>query len=350
VIYLGTFAGLVFLRFQAGRRLYVPILLALLVFSAFRFEVGCDWSGYLNQYYIYTDPFGADVFSQREPLWAGLVTIQGWLGLPYPWINVFSSLIFFAGVHAMARREPNAVAFLVLLFPILIINMPMSGIRQGVAVGIMCMAYVAFVDRALVRFIVLTVIAAGFHSSAAGFLLLVPLVQGDYSWKRLVLAGFLALPGAYALLLGDDASLAASRYIGTDVAAAGAIFRGGFLVATAAFFLLVLRRSWAATFPNEYKLAVIGSYMMAALIIVVPVSSVIGDRIGYYLIPIQTMIFARLPYLKLRWERQLIILSPYLALFLIFAVWTSLSNHFKACYVPYQSWLFGFPETATYIW
>lgn len=350
MIYLGAFAGLTFLRFQASRRLYVPLLVALFLFAAFRFEVGCDWSGYLNEYYIYPHFTWPELTARREPLWVISFIAQGWLGLPYPWINVFSSLIFFLGVHTMARREPNAVAFLVLLFPILIINMPMSGIRQGVAVGIMCMAYMAFVDRALVRFVALTVIAAGFHSSAAVFLLLAPLVHGEYSWKRLVFAAVLSVPGGYALLSGDDASLAVSRYVGTDVDAAGAIFRGGFLVATAAFFLLMLRRSWAATFPNEYKLAVIGSFMMAALVVVVPVSSVIGDRIGYYLIPIQTMILARLPYLQLRWERQLMILSPYLALFLIFAIWTSLSNHFNACYVPYQSWLFGFPETATYIW
>jgi len=28
---------------------------------------------------------------------------------------------------------------------------------------------------------------------------------------------------------------------------------------------------------------------------------------------------------------------------LVFMVWSQLSWHFKQCYIPYQSWIFGFP-------
>ena len=45
--YLATYLGLMGLRFSQVRGLYPLVLLALFVFSAFRFEVGCDWTGYL---------------------------------------------------------------------------------------------------------------------------------------------------------------------------------------------------------------------------------------------------------------------------------------------------------------
>ena len=101
--------------------------------------------------------------------------------VPYPFINVIAGSIFFIGVHSLARRQPDPLAFLVLLFPILIINMPMSGIRQGAAIGLICIAFSAFIDRRPVRFGFWVIIAAGFHSSAIVFLLMLPVAAGSYT-------------------------------------------------------------------------------------------------------------------------------------------------------------------------
>ena len=57
-MYFAIASGLFLLRTVAGekpvrRLLYKVTLVALFLFSAFRFAVGCDWTGYLNQYYVY---------------------------------------------------------------------------------------------------------------------------------------------------------------------------------------------------------------------------------------------------------------------------------------------------------
>ena len=44
---------------------------------------------------------------------------------------------------------------LAVAFPILVINMPMSTIRQAAAIGIMCFAYNAFNDRRSILFVFL---------------------------------------------------------------------------------------------------------------------------------------------------------------------------------------------------
>jgi EamA domain-containing membrane protein RarD len=88
----------------------------------------------------------------------------------------------------------------------------------------------------------------------------------------------------------------------------------------------------------------IGALMMAAMFVLVPISSVIGDRLGYYLVPIQAMIFARIPFLPIRQNRAVYVALPYIGLLTVFVVWTSLSWHFQQCYLPYQTWLFGYPE------
>lgn len=346
--YLATYLGLMLLRFSKVSGLYPLVLIALFFYSAFRFEVGCDWTGYLNQFgYLGQTPL-SELWHEREPLWSAIIILLRWLDLPYPWLNVVSSLIFFLGVHALARRQPNPLAFLVLLFPILIINMPMSGIRQGAAIGVICLAFTAFIDKRLIRFILLVAVATGLHSSAMIFLLLTPLVGGDYSRRRLLLAGLLAIPGASLLMGTENAEIATDRYVNTGIDAAGAAFRTALLVITGIYYFLFLNRSWAKTDPEDHKLVIVGALLMLAIAPLIPVSTVIGDRLGYYLIPLQTIIFVRAPFLPLQHNQRLFLLAPYLGLLAVFAMWAILSYHFQACYLPYQTWLFGFPDVIRY--
>ena len=265
------------------------------------------------------------------------------MGLPYPVANIASSAVFFVGIHVLARRQPDPLGFLVLLFPILIINMPMSGIRQGAAIGLLCIAFVAFIDRRPLWFAFWAVVAAGFHSSALIFMLLLPVATGRYTRNRLLLGAILAVPGAFFLATGEEAEVATSRYVGTGIDAAGAAFRVGMLGLSALYFFLFLRKKWLRTWPQDYSLASIGAIGMALAFLLIPVSTVIADRFGYYLIPIQAVIFARIPFLPFRANAALHAALPYLGLLLVFMVWSQLSWHFKQCYIPYQSWIFGFP-------
>ncbi|GAA6201281.1 EpsG family protein [Aquicoccus sp. SU-CL01552] len=350
MLYFGVTNVLFLLRYAlAGaqrlrRQVYYVVLLALFMFSAFRYQVGCDWSGYYFQYLGAAGKDWSQIVSGREPIWwAILAWIQG-AGLPYPVANIVSSAVFFVGVHVLARRQPDPLGFLVLLFPILIINMPMSAIRQGAAIGLLCIAFTAFIDRRPIRFALWVVLAAGFHASSTVFLLLLPLTTGRYTRTRLVMAALLAVPGAILLASGESAEIAGSRYIGTGTEAFGAVFRVGILGLSALYFFLFVRKKWMRSFPQDYSLASIGAIGMALAFLLLPVSSVIGDRFGYYLIPIQTMIFARLPFLPFRSSQSLHSALPYLGLLLVFFVWTQISGHFQQCYIPYDSWIFGFPS------
>ncbi|TVR44671.1 MAG: hypothetical protein EA386_13775 [Rhodobacteraceae bacterium] len=158
------------------------------------------------------------------------------------------------------------------------------------------------------------------------------------------LAAGLAIPGSLLLLSGEAGEVATSRYVGTGVDAAGAAFRVGFLAVSALYFFWYLRRNWREEFPQDFKLAMIGALLMLLMMGLLPLSSVIADRLAYYLIPIQAMIFARIPFLSLRKDRSLHVALPYILTLAVFAVWASLSWHFERCYIPYQTWLFGYPE------
>lgn len=325
----------------ARRQIYYIVFLVLFLFSAFRFQVGCDWSGYYYQYLAAANTDWSLILKNRDPIWWAIL---GWIqdmSLPYPVANIVSSAVFFIGVHVLAKRQPDPLGFMVLLLPILIINMPMSAIRQGAAIGLVCIAFAAFIDRRPLRFALWILLAAGFHSSALIFLLLLPIATGRYTKTRLLIAAILAIPGAILLGSGESAEVASSRYIETGREAFGAVFRVGLLGLSAAYFYFFVQKKWIRLFPQDYSLASIGAILMALAFLLLPVSSIIGDRFGYYLIPIQAMIFARLPFLQFRFNQSLHSAIPYLVLLLVFGVWTQISGHFQQCYIPYNNWLFG---------
>lgn len=350
ILYFGIFLILVLLRFnligrpRSRNQAYYLILLFLFLFVAFRLDVGCDWSGYLNQWYIQENSSITINSNLAEPLWWLSIAFLQYLNFPYPWLNVFSALVFFLGIHRIAIRQIDSLGFLILLYPILIINMPMSGIRQSVAIGIMCLAINAFTDKKLIWFIFLTIMSTLFHQSAILFIFLLPLIYGKYSKRRIILALIFAVPGIYVILNESNAGQIVDRYVGAGIDAIGGVFRVGLLSLTGLAFIVLLSKKWERTFSQTYKITTIFSLIMISLILVIPFSSVIGDRLGYYLIPIQAMILAGIPFLPIQKYRVIYSLAPYLIIGLTFLIWTSISWHFQKCYIPYNTWLFGFPE------
>lgn len=347
--YVAITASLFLLRYSVlgqprlNRELYPVVLAALFLFSSFRFEVGCDWSGYLNQYEVARSMTADQLLQNREPVWWSLLWLQNSLGLPYPWINVLSSLVCFAGIHVLARRQPDPLGFLVLLFPVLLINMPMSGIRQGAAIGLICVAMTRFMDGRLLAFLLWVVLATSFHSSAAIFFLLTPLVSRRITGVRIVATALLAVPGIILLMAGEAGQTATQRYIDGGKDAYGAALRIAVLSLSSISFFWFLQKSWKRDFPEDYHFVTFSAGGMLLIGTLLPVSSIIADRLGYYLIPAQAMIFARIPAMQSVTSRALLAAAPYLGLLVFFIVWTMSSHHFQLCYMPYQSWIFGAP-------
>ncbi len=319
--------------------LYYFVLTVLFFFSAFRYKVGCDWAGYYHNFINSDHLEWRTIALQREFLYWIVVKLLNDMNLSYPIINVVSSFIFFIGVHVLARRQPNPLSFLVLLFPILIINMPMSALRQGAAIGIICIAFTALIDRRPILYIFWVSLATGIHSSAIVFLLLIPFTTGRYNNNRLLASVFIAIPALFLFTFLESAQTAKSIYVGTDREAYGAIFRLSILALSGFYFILFVKKKWFQRFRSDYSIVSIGSISMILLPFLMVISTIIGDRYGYYLIPIQAMIFSRLPYLPFKMNHNIHIIFPYLILFLVFVTWTQTSWHFQKCYIPYDNWI-----------
>lgn len=304
--------------------------------------MGCDWRGYLISLSNAASQIGV-LTEVHEPVWALILYSMIVYDIDYIWINIISSGIFFYGAHYMARRQQNKIAFLILLFPILIINMPMSGIRQGSAIGFLFIAFVALLDRSTLKYIFFVLLAFLFHKSAIIFLGLLPLTFGDLTKLRALLFSIPAILVATALLLSDAFAHYIRVYGSNGLAneAGGAIFRTGFLALTSVHYFLFLRRQWKRYFINDYQIILIFAWLMLVPLVVSQFSSVMADRVAYFFIPMQVIIFTRIPYLNLSKQRLLHVLYPYIISLFFFFSWISLSNLFDLCYRPYRSLLFS---------
>jgi hypothetical protein len=324
------------------RQIYYIVLFTLFFFSALRYQVGCDWDPY---YIIFRNSIDLDwtyiIEGNREPLFWIIPIFLNKMNLPFPFLNIICSVIFFTGIHILARRQPDPLAFLVLLFPILIIGMAMSGIRQGSAIGIICIALVSFIDRRPINFSFWVLVATGFHSSAVLFLLILPFATGRFNNTRFGMALLLSLPALILISLLESAHWALNTYVGTGREAYGAIFRVSFLGLSAFYFFFFIKNKWKKNSPEDYSIVSLGAMGMVMTLFLILISSIIGDRIGYYLIPIQAMIFARLPYLPFRFNHSFHSALPYLLTFFIFITWTQTSWIFQTCYLPYENFIFG---------
>jgi hypothetical protein len=342
--YYLVFASLVGLDFINKDRgttvLYWLVLIGLYLFSALRFEVGCDWPNYIVNYETQKLAGLAHALNHPNPAHWLLLEVMYRLDLDYVWLNIVTSAIFFAGLHAIARRSLSPVAVLVLAFPVLILNMPMAAVKQAAAIGLICFAFNAFIDRRILLFALFVGLAAAFHGSTLVFALLVPFVFGRYSVRNVLLGGLLAVPGLFALQATEAAEIANTRYIIRDMDAGGAVFRVGLLMATGVFYTLYLSKRWRVVFPSSHKLVSLLALGMIGLGALLPLSTVIADRFGYYLNIPQLMIFAAIPWLYPRGHASLIKFAPYAALAVLFLAWTLLSNHFERCYEPYSVWFF----------
>jgi hypothetical protein len=339
LVYLLVFASLLLCGAVSRRNgslraaLYYICIAALFFFAGFRYHVGCDWSGYLNIFEL-----ALHKRAQSEVAFWTANWLLHYFELDYPYINVIAALAFFLGLDALAKRQPDPLSVLILAFPILILDVVMSAIRQAMAVGFLCFAFNAFVDTRVVRYVLFVLIAASFHSSAMIFLLLVPFVHGELSMRRFALGGLLALPGVYYFLTSEAVETYSRRYVGTAADASGALFRSGLLAFTGIAFLSFLDHNWKAQSIRDYKLVKLSSFMMVATLPLSLFSSVAGDRIAFYVYPIQLIVLARLPVLVSGPNATAIAIAPYVAATLFLLVWTHLSSLFEQCYLPYQIW------------
>lgn len=322
--------------------LFLIAFVATALMVGLRYEVGGDWETYLQMYdLMYFQPLSFNL-KITDPAYGFLNWVSArFNGGLWP-INLVCGSVLIAGLSALAKRQVNSWLAMTTATPYLIIVVGMGYTRQAAAIGVICWTISQANRDRLVRTIGGILVAALFHKTAILFL---PILLAPALARRPVHAaiGVVTFVAIGLVVLGGDADKLVTNYVSSDYQSSGAALRVSMNVVAGLIFL---------TFKDKYQMSryikhvwTICSYLslLSLLALVNSASSVGVDRLALFLIPLQVVTFAGLPYaLSKRGGAP----APSLLLgvigynFIVEYVYFTFAD-FSWAWVPYQNILFS---------
>lgn len=309
----------------------------LLLFVGLRHDVGGDWNNYMVRFLAYQHLDYKAALLESDP---GYVFLNWWMG---QWgfeiyaVNFICGAIFLAGLFAFARKQPYPWLVLAVAFPYLITVVAMGYTRQGVAIGFILMALTALQSRRFIQYLVFIALATLFHRTA---LVMIPL--GFFLFGRgWVIRAVTIITAAYVLydaLVAEEVEHLWVNYVDESMESQGARIRVAMNLVPS-LLLLWFWRTWKGWFPDYWFWFWIAAGSVLSVLLVDFATTAV-DRIALFFLPIQLVVFSRLP---LFWERRVDprlvrvgIVTGYAA---VLFVWLNYAAHAFA-WIPYRNLLF----------
>jgi hypothetical protein len=311
--------------------------IAFVLLVGYRFNVGGDWSNYLGHFMAAHYSSFADAITESDPGYA----VLNWWAASNDYgifaVNLVCASIFVIGVVAFARRQPYPWIAFAVAFPYLIMVVGMGYTRQAVSIGLILLSLNALEQREFVRYVLFIALATLFHRSA---LIMIPLGMMLFS-KGWFTRSLLILVAAFVLwdaLVAEEVGKMWENYVEAQMVSDGARIRA-LMNLVPSLILLFFWKTWRQTFPDYWFWFWIatGSVLAVGL---VPFASTAVDRIALYFLPIQLVVFARLPYLlQGRLDPGLLKAGIVAGYALVLYVWLNYADH-AYFWLPYQNYLF----------
>ncbi len=332
-----------FARKHAIRGDKVLFAIGLLVTAGFiglRFQIGGDWQTYLEIYRnIYFQPLPV-ALQLSDPGYAFL----NWLGAQLDWgvwfPNLGCALIFCAGLGRLARDQPNPWLAALVAVPYLIIVVAMGYTRQGAAIGIICYGVVGASARNIRRLVIFAAIAALFHKTAILMLLVMlpPVLTRRFFIGAIGIVMFALF---FFFFLGSVSDRLVTNYVQSNYDSQGAAIR--ITMNVVAGILMLIFQAKMRFDPYQRLFWIINALLalVSALALYVLESSTGVDRIALYLIPLQVVTYARLPYaLSAKGDRGLpsLILGVMAYSFAVQYVWLTYADN-ASSWLPYRNFI-----------
>ncbi len=312
--------------------------LFIILFVAFRYEVGGDWLNYIRHY----DKM--EGLSLREALLFGDPAHQllNWLsykyGLGVYGVNFIYGVIFATGLFLFSRLQPYAWIAVLVSVPYLLTVVVMGYSRQGAAIGLFLIALYYLHHKKFNQYIALVFAATLFHKTA---LLMLPLgifIEGKIKWTHLLLVIPVSY-GAWDLLFASQQEELWENYVVAQMESQGALIRV-MMNFIPAVLLLVYRKEWQRYFDDYlfWLIVALGSF---GSLVLVHFASTAVDRIALYFIPLQLVVFARLPLLARRHFSVSAIKTGIIGYYAaVYFVWLFFATH-SQYWMPYQNILYN---------
>lgn len=309
----------------------------IIIIVGLRREVGGDWYNYLDVFHhIKTVDFWRGLRT-TEPGYAMLNIIAaraGW-GIWFP--DLVCAAIFTWGLIALSRMQPNPLlALAVSIYVITLVAMGYT--RQSAALGFVILAVVQFLRGSTLRAFAFLLFASLFHLSSVIVAPLLGLVIVRRGPIAILLFGIIAV--YMYLQLSGKIVQKIDVYTENTYSAGGALIRASLSTAPAALFLLFRNRFTVNN--DEMRLLVVLSIVSLALIpaTLYLKSTIIVDRISFYLVPLQIIVLSRIPYaFGARSRASMLLVTAVLFYSLCIEVGWLMLGTWGSAWLPYRNYI-----------
>ncbi len=332
---VGTFH---YVRRNSTERISYFVLIALTAaFIGLRYEVGADWGNYLRMREGFDFQSLSVALTLTDPGYAFLNWMSARLGIGMWLINLVCAALFMIGLGRLALAQPNPSLAILVAVPYLVIVVAMGYTRQAAAIGIACYAIADASERRVWRLIVLIGIAALFHKSAI-FVLAMMLIPVFRKNLFIGIVGFIGMAGMLSIFMASSSDRFVDVYITAGMQSEGAAIRIAMNVIAALVFFAFYKRFEFTPFQAAYWSTNAILALVSVLGLATLAASTAVDRLSLFLIPMQIVIFSRLPYALGSQRRALpsALIGVIAYSFLVQFIWLSFADKRKS-WIPYST-------------
>lgn len=284
--------GFFSLRFDGLWWLFFIMISILL---GFRVQVGGDWGAYLKYYEIINSSPLSETFSLLDD--PSFILIN-WLSSKYGFgiygVNFLSALIFTYGLFIFCRSLPRPFLALTAAIPYMVIVVGMGYTRQGIALGLIMLGFVAITRQKNILFLMLIILAATFHKTAIIMLGIAGLINAKNKFLTISIVVVIFYI-AFTSLLSESYGRLIQYYYQETYQSSGALVRILMLTLPSVLFLIFMDKfKFNRVMESLWWWIAVISIGLLILLFVVDASTAI-DRIGLYFLPIQLLVFSYLP-------------------------------------------------------
>ena len=318
------------------RRFAWPLAwVALVLFVGLRRELAADWDNYLILFQRAGAYPLAEALTLSDPGYMLLSGLLARLGLALPAVNLACAAIFATGLVKFARAQPLPALAMLIAVPVLVMLAALMSTRQSAALGLTMWALASYQAGGRRLPAALLLGALTFHWTAV---LLLPAAIAVHArrvppWLVAAAGGAAGVGLAAALLFVPDL---ADRVAHIAASLAAWPRAAPTLAALALLFALWPRLGFD---ERERRLAAGLAAIALFALALLPVLSAAGDRLGFYAVPLQMMVFtravSRAPRGAARRAAAAAVALFYVAMFV---VWLA-ATPYRGCLTPYRSYL-----------
>jgi len=318
--------------------LFFFVGVALVFLIGLRHEVGGDWLRYMYSAYGITKGDDFDFYG----FYSGDIGYRfiHWVSVNYfngiYTTNFISAIVFVTGLLRFCKAMPIPWLALLTSIPFIVIVVSMGYTRQSVALGALMHGLVVIINGGKeTRFYLYTVIGSLFHFTV---LIVLPFffIFNLKSLKRISVFFATVLLAIISATVFEQTMHMVYQYITMKVHHSdGGVIRVLVSFITAIIFF-IYREKFKSAF-NDERLWFSFSVVVVLLFIFSFFYSTVADRVAIYFMPLQLVVFSRVPMLiSSDYYRTVFILGVVFLNFIMLFGWLNFGNH-SSQWLPYQN-------------